>query len=222
MFGSNPKRKPLLNDGSSLQVQEIFATMQGEGPFAGRASVFVRLGGCNLACGFCDTEFESFQPATLHEIMQQVNQLAANHLCPLAIITGGEPLRQNISPLCEKLIANNFEIQIETNGTLFQELPAQVQIICSPKAASGYYAPLRPDMLHRTNALKFIISSTQPPYNNVPEIGQSTRPDLPIYVQPMDEYCPLKNARNMAHAIKLSQKHNYNLSIQLHKILDVA
>ncbi len=225
MFGRNPKRKPELAfekyDGETLQIQEIFATFQGEGFFAGRASVFIRLGGCNLACGFCDTEFESFKPTTLDEIIKQATSLSINMLNPLAVITGGEPLRQNIAPLCKSLISSGFEVQIETNGTLFQELPALVHIICSPKAVNNY-APLRHDMLHRANALKFIISATQKPYDSVPEVGQSMRHTLPIYLQPMDEYCPLKNARNMAHTIKLTQYGSYNLSFQLHKMLGVA
>ncbi len=222
MFGRNPKRKPILNDGDVLQIQEIFATMQGEGPHAGRASVFVRLGGCNLACGFCDTEFESFAPLSIQAIMQQVQTCSANYVASLVVITGGEPLRQNIAPLCEALIAQGYVVQIETNGTLFQALPHLVEIICSPKAASGFYGTLRPDLLHRVNALKFIISATQKPYDFVPEVGQSAIPSLPIYLQPMDEYCPLKNAHNMSHTIKLSKAKNYHLSLQLHKIIGVA
>jgi 7-carboxy-7-deazaguanine synthase len=222
MFGNNPKRPPEKGDGHNLFVQEIFPTLQGEGMFAGRASVFLRLGGCNLACSFCDTEFESYQQMTLDAIMSEVICYAIPMQRPLLVITGGEPLRQFLSPLCEAALVRGFDIQIETNGTLFQPLPEAVQIVCSPKANNAGYAPLRPDMLGRANALKFIIAANHPYYSEVPEIGQTSRPDLPIYVQPMDEYCVIKNARNMAHAIKIAGENGYLLSMQLHKMLDVA
>jgi organic radical activating enzyme len=222
MFGNNPKRPPEKGDGLSLFVQDIFPTLQGEGMFAGRAAVFLRLGGCNLACSFCDTEFESFQLLTLDAIMARLTSYAKAMHAPLLVITGGEPLRQPLIPLCEAAIAQGFEIQIETNGTLFQPLPDAVHIVCSPKATSAGYAPLRPDMLARANALKFILCADHPHYATVPEIGQAHRPSLPIYVQPMDEYCASKNARNMAHSIKIAGEGGYFLSMQLHKMLDVA
>jgi organic radical activating enzyme len=222
MFGHNPKRPPEKGDGSTLLVQEIFPTLQGEGMFTGRAAVFVRLGGCNLACTFCDTEFESFQPMRLTDVLAQCEGYAASMAHPLLVITGGEPLRQTLLPLCEAALARGFDVQIETNGTLFQALPDAVHIVCSPKATAAGYAPLRPDMLARTNALKFIISAEHPAYNSVPDIGQALRPDVPIYVQPMDEYDVMRNARNVAHTIKLAGQYGYHLSMQLHKMLGVA
>ena len=57
MFGKNPIRKPENHDGNFLKIQEIFYTIQGEGIYSGYPAVFVRLGGCNLACKFCDTDF---------------------------------------------------------------------------------------------------------------------------------------------------------------------
>jgi organic radical activating enzyme len=222
MFGSNPKRKPIINDGNILQVQEIFPTMQGEGFFAGQAAIFIRLGGCNLACSFCDTEFESFNGMSIDHIINQAQKLSHNHIKPFVVITGGEPMRQNILPLCEKLINLGFTIQIETNGTLFQELPKEVHIICSPKAVGDKYYALRPDVLERVNALKFIISANLPPYNIVPNVGQTKRSNLPIYLQPMDEYCEKKNSLNIAHTIRLAKETDCNISLQLHKMLDIA
>jgi organic radical activating enzyme len=58
MRGNNPIRPPEQGDGMILQVKSIFATIQGEGPNVGTPAVFIRLGGCNLACEFCDTSFE--------------------------------------------------------------------------------------------------------------------------------------------------------------------
>ena len=220
MFGKNPIRGPEKGDGSRLKVVEMFATLQGEGPFVGHPSVFVRLGGCNLACGFCDTEFESFEEMDMVSIMEQVQKLAAG-THDLVVITGGEPLRQNIAPLCEALLSKGLRVQIETNGTLWRELPEGVNIVCSPKISDGKYHKLRPDLLARVDALKFIVSADDEQYRAVGEVGQADT-NIPVYVQPMDEYDPAKNAKNAAHALALAQANGYRLSMQMHKIWGVA
>jgi organic radical activating enzyme len=220
MFGNNPIRPPEQGDGSGLKVVSMFATLQGEGPFAGHPSVFVRLGGCNLACDFCDTEFESFHDMHLQEILGKIETLAGNSH-RLVVITGGEPFRQNIRPLCEALLAQGLRVQIETNGTLWRDLPSEVDIVCSPKVSGGSYHLLRPDLLARVNALKFIISATHPDYRAVGEVGQATH-NIPVYVQPMDEGDAAKNAANQALALELAMAHGYRLSLQTHKLLGIA
>jgi 7-carboxy-7-deazaguanine synthase len=218
MFGHNPKRASEKGDGLTLAVQEVFPTVQGEGIFAGYASVFIRLGGCNLACTFCDTEFESFQYVALEELMQQIRAAVTTPTPPLAVITGGEPLRQPLRPLTDALLAEGFTVQIETNGTLFQELDTRVQWVCSPKATAGRYHSIRPDVLARVQAFKFLISASQEPYTDVPNIGAYS---APIYVQPMDEYDAEKNAANTARTLELVMQHGYRLSLQLHKTLGI-
>lgn len=220
MFGKNPIRPPEKGDGQSLKVVEIFATLQGEGPFVGQPSVFVRLGGCNLACNFCDTEFEQFEEMELASVITQVQALGENKR-DLVVITGGEPLRQNIAPLCEALLAKGLRVQIETNGTLWRELPEGVNIVCSPKMSEGKYHPLRPDLLARVDALKFIVSEDDNDYRAVGEVGQAGT-NIPVYVQPMDAYDPAKNSKNAAHALALAQANGYRLSMQMHKLWGIA
>lgn len=239
MFGNNPLRPPLKGDGSTLDIQEIFATLQGEGPYAGWPAVFIRLGGCNLACRFCDTEFESFRQRPLNEILSEVDALRRSPkgniqgqvVRRLAVITGGEPLRQPIAPLCEGLLAMGMQVQLETNGTLYRPLPEAVEWVCSPKRSASFeqdasgaaqpYAPLREDVLARTRALKFIVSRDFPGYQDVSEVGQ-TRFNIPVYVQPMDEGDAHKNAANRAWALVLAEQYGYRLSLQTHKILGIA
>jgi 7-carboxy-7-deazaguanine synthase len=219
MFGQNPKRPPVQGDGLTLDIQEIFPTLQGEGPYTGWPAVFVRLGGCNLACEFCDTEFESFTAMTLDVLVEKIEQ-ESNGIRKLVVITGGEPFRQNIHPLCTMLLAMGFYVQIETNGTVYRELPEEVDIICSPKVTNGKYHPIREDMAARVNAFKFIIADDDSPYKDVPEVGQSTH-GTPVYVQPMDMGDKEKNARNTARAAMLAQSQGYRLSLQMHKILGI-
>lgn len=227
MFGKNPIRPPEKGDGRTLHVHKIFPTLQGEGPFAGRPSVFIRLGGCNLACDFCDTEFEDFHEMPVGHILAQVQDFSANVPTAaqtkytqskiLAVITGGEPFRQPIGPLCDVLLEAGFDVQIETNGTLYRPIDPRVSIVCSPKTTTGDYARLRPDLLENVSALKFIVSRGHPLYQDVPEIGQQDY-DIPVYVQPMDEYDESKNSANLAFAKELAASKGYLLSQQMHKI----
>lgn len=224
MYGTNPKRPPETGDGSSLKLVAIFPTLQGEGPYAGMPAVFVRLGGCNLACSFCDTEFETFDDVAMRNIVARVKDASLSggkRTHDLVVITGGEPLRQPITPLCEALIAEGFAVQIETNGTIYRELPDAVNVVCSPKAVDGKYYPLRPDMLARVDALKFLVSVHDPIYKEVPDVGQQAHA-IPVFVQPLDEDDDAKNAANRAHAVALCQQHGYRLSLQTHKILGIA
>jgi 7-carboxy-7-deazaguanine synthase len=218
MFGKNPKRKPVKGDGNILEIQEIFATLQGEGPYAGWPAVFVRLGGCNLACNFCDTEFESFQEMQLVEILSQIMGFVRRGNIQLVVITGGEPFRQPIDKLCYILLESGLMVQVETNGTLYHPVDERVDIVCSPKNTNGRYALIRADLLERISAFKFIISSHDSNYSGVAEVGQG-KYNVPVYVQPMDEYDDRKNAENLDYTVKMSMMHGYRLSIQLHKLL---
>ncbi len=218
MKGANPIRPPVKSDGQTLDVQSIFPTLQGEGPYAGHPAVFIRLGGCNLACHFCDTEFESFKPMALAAMLDKVDELGGR--ARLVVITGGEPLRQNIIPLCDALLAQGLTVQIETNGTLFQPLPPDVKIICSPKNTGAGYFPIREDLLPRLQGLKFILSARHPLYQHIGQVGQE-KYHTPVYVQPMDEQDPVLNAENMAYAARIAQTEGHILSLQTHKILGI-
>ena len=224
MLGNNPIRPPVRGDGDQLEVKHIFPTLQGEGPFVGHPAVFVRLGGCNLACTFCDTDFEDFKSMDVADIITRVKELAQDETGQrtknLVVITGGEPLRQNINTLCEILLANKFKVQIETNGTLFRSLPEAVSIICSPKNTGQGYAQLREDLLPRLQALKFILSRHDDKYRNVGQVGQEQY-NIPVYVQPMDEQDTVRNAENRAYATEIALRHGYILSLQTHKILGI-
>jgi organic radical activating enzyme len=202
-----------------LQVKSIFATIQGEGPNVGTPAVFIRLGGCNLACEFCDTSFEDYTSMPLKEIIEKVDTLADKTI-KLIVITGGEPTRQPIEALTIKLIEADYKVQIETNGMLYRDLPEEVEIICSPKVSNGEYHPIRHDVLSRVDALKFIISQHVNGYQTVGDVGQSEH-SIPIYIQPMDEFDDAINKSNCDYCVHLAKEHGYKLSLQTHKILDI-
>ena len=224
MFGNNIIKGPVKGDGSVLSIVEIFATTQGEGPFSGYPAVFLRLGGCNLACSFCDTEFDEHQEITLADIITQIENLAknpqGNRVRKLVVITGGEPMRQPIEKLCQQLIDLKFSVQIETNGTIYRSLNKEVSIICSPKNTGNGYSEIREDLLEKITALKFIVSNDNELYTHVPEVGQA-RYDIPVYVQPMDEYDEEKNKNNLELVKKIAFEKGYRISLQIHKIINI-
>ena len=219
MFGNNPIRPIQKGDGNELYIQEIFRTFQGEGPYVGQLAIFIRLGGCNLACSFCDTEFESFEKYKIEDVINEVTSLS--DVAKLVVITGGEPFRQPIEKLCDKLLDKGYKIQIETNGTLYRNIDERVDIICSPKNTGNGYHKIREDLLERLTAIKFIISANDELYNEVFDVGQS-KYNIPVYVQPMDEQDEAKNKANMDLAVKLVLEKNLILSLQTHKIAGVS
>ncbi|WP_341786899.1 7-carboxy-7-deazaguanine synthase QueE [Rickettsia endosymbiont of Cantharis rufa] len=224
MFGQNPKRSILNGDGTRLEVKSIFKTIQGEGIFVGSPAIFIRLGGCNLACNFCDTEFEDFELVDIDKILNKSESLALNSKneksINLVVITGGEPMRQPIELLCQKLLDRDFKVQIETNGTLYRSLPKGVSIICSPKAGKTGYSKIREDLLPQISAVKFIVAKNILEYDIIPEVGQ-TAYNIPVFVQPMDQNDQKLNDENNELTVKLALESGARLSLQTHKFLGI-
>lgn len=159
MFGQNKVSKQDLRADGSLRVQEIFYSIQGEGPYAGMPAVFLRLAGCNLRCSFCDTDFESNMDSlysleavidAVREVVDAQREQAAPGWHPkLLVITGGEPMLQNFAPLAKHFArTGEFEmIQVETAGTVwnpaledfFNEFGVyykKLTLVCSPKTGN--------------------------------------------------------------------------------------
>lgn len=231
MFGKNPIRKQELTDGQTLSVKEVFMTLQGEGPHSGLPAVFIRLAGCNLTCEWCDTDFESdTAQRQIHEIVSEVIAASEGVTCALVVLTGGEPLRQNIVPLCQAIADYGFLVQIETNGTYWvpglEELieDGNVEIVCSPKTGKVHASienyccdwkyVLRADRVDLVDYLPTEYASTG-------QFGRVARPpkDGTVYVQPCDEQHNLKNYKNLQLCVKAAMQRGYRVSLQLHKII---
>lgn len=105
----------LLTEGKMLPVMEHFYTLQGEGAHTGKAAYFIRLGGCDVGCHWCDVK-ESWDP-TLHPLMSAefIAETAAEH-CKTIVLTGGEPLMWNLEILTSRLKELGCTIHIETSG----------------------------------------------------------------------------------------------------------
>lgn len=218
---------------STLEVHSIFSTIQGEGPFCGRPAVFVRLAGCNLQCPGCDTEYtQNRERLNYGSILQNIEErlMATSSNANLIVISGGEPFRQNIAPFADFLIENDFDVQVETNGSMQipLELSQMVTVVCSPKTAK-----LHPSALHRANAFKYVMKADSVhaedglplqalDHRATPFIARPPKSFKgKIYLQPMDEQDAGYNADNIAAVLASAMKHNYTVQLQIHKLLNV-
>ena len=113
----------------SYPIVEIFHSVQGEGYHTGTPSIFIRFGGCNLSCEWCDTDFSKWDKMTISEIMNVLNQWSSKRI----IYTGGEPAMQKLRPLSDELHSKGYDIAIETNGTIELEEGLVDWICVSPK-----------------------------------------------------------------------------------------
>ena len=110
-------------------IVEIFHSVQGEGGRSGIPHVFIRFGGCNLACAWCDTEFDEHEPRDTRWLVDQVQ----THPCKSIIFTGGEPALQDLAPLARLFRRSGYHVGIETNGTVALEEDLYDWICVSPK-----------------------------------------------------------------------------------------
>ena len=229
---TQPAECPTDTQRLKLDIVDVWSTLQGEGPFVGTPSVFVRLAGCNLQCANCDTNYtEGRNLRTLLEIMKGVN--AVRGLSTLVVLSGGEPFRQNIAPLCHLLLKNNstMRLQVETNGTLFcLGVPysnPRLTVVCSPKASR-----VSPQLVEHIDYWKYVVDSVSGvegdglPKHTMGNGNAVARPpsDVPsdkIFIQPLD---PLDDPSgelaeaNKLFAMKLCLSHGFRLSLQTHKL----
>jgi organic radical activating enzyme len=230
VYGTNPARRQEHGDGNSLWIQEVFYTLQGEGPFAGEPSVFVRTAGCNLKCFWCDTDFESssWRPS-LDELLARIDR-ERPRFADLIVLTGGEPFRQNIAPLVKELRTRQLRVQIETAGTLWVDLPDDpgITIVCSPKTKQ-----LDRRIVPRIGAFKYVIGAgdTDPddglPCASTQKPGRVTRlfrppAGVPVFVMPRDDGNTQDNARNLHACTQVAMTFGYRLCLQVHKLIGVA
>ena len=117
-----------------MKYSEIFYSIQGERQLIGYPSVFFRTSYCNLRCIWCDTPYTSWEPEDKDISVEDAVDAILAHNCKQVVITGGEPFMQpkDLTILCHRLRQNGKHITIETNGTLFERVEADLLSI-SPK-----------------------------------------------------------------------------------------
>ena len=204
-------------------VKEIYYTLQGEGARTGRAAVFLRFSGCNLwsglerdreaaVCKFCDTDFVGTDGDGGGKCGDAETLAAAvaekwprgDFAQPYVVCTGGEPLLQLDEALVAALHARDFEIGVETNGTLLP--PRGIEWICvSPKAGSEL-------VLETGQELKLIFPQEGAPPEDYADLLFDH-----FFLQPMDG--PDRDANTKAATAYCLAHPQWRLSLQTHKLI---
>ena len=188
------------------RINDIFYSLQGEGRHTGRAAIFIRFSGCNLACPFCDTDFSGYREMTDEQIVEEVLKMVSDKdgEYPMIVLTGGEPTLQVDERLIDLLHEAGFcLVAMESNGT--KNPPANLDwLTVSPK---------KNVMVKRCQELKCIYDGEQ----KVEDYGIEA--DY-YYLQPCDVGDAGKNAEIIGQCIEEIKKNpKWMLSLQTHKLI---
>ncbi len=203
-----------------LPVMEHFYTLQGEGYHQGRAAYFIRLGGCDVGCVWCDVK-DSWDASkhpqyALNEIVEMaVNGSAennSNHSDVLAVITGGEPLMHNLDALTSALKEKGFQTNIETSGS--SPLSGYWDWIClSPKK---FKAPL-PEVIEKADELKVVVFNKSD-FDWAEKYASQVKPGCRLYLQPEWDKREIVTPLIIDY---VKQNPQWRISLQAHKYINV-
>jgi organic radical activating enzyme len=197
---------------SSLPVMEHFYTLQGEGFHQGRAAYFIRLGGCDVGCVWCDVkdswDAEKHPKYEVKNLVEEVKKTPAE----IVVITGGEPLMHNLDELTKQLQAIGFKTNIETSGAY--PLSGSWDWIClSPKK---FKVPL-PGVIPFANELKVVVFNKSD-FDWAEKYAALVSPTCKLYLQPEWD----KAAEMTPLIIEYIKAHpKWELSLQIHKYINV-
>ncbi len=198
--------------GKFLPIMEEFYSLQGEGYHTGKPAYFLRVGGCDVGCFFCDVK-ESWD-ASRHPLIacnEVVERIAANP-AKAVVVTGGEPLLYPMDYLCERLHQLGISLFLETSGS--EPLSGKWDWIClSPKRG----VPPLPEMLSVANELKVIVCDEND-FEWAEENAAKVTAGTLLYLQP-----EWSNAKKMMQPIVDYALANpkWRISIQSHKYMKI-
>lgn len=206
------KTEDTLMAEATLPLMEAFYTLQGEGSHQGRAAYFIRLGGCDVGCVWCDVKESWSADAHPKVAVEEIVKQAAQFPGRLAVVTGGEPLMYPLDYLTERLHAAGFETNIETSGA--HPLSGQWDWICfSPKK---FKAP-HPDIYGRANELKVVIFNKSD-FAWAEEHAALVSPDCRLYLQPEWD----RSERMLPEIVEYIKEHpKWRISLQVHKFMQI-
>jgi len=196
----------------TLPVMERFYTLQGEGYHQGKAAYFIRLGGCDVGCVWCDVK-DSWDAALHPQLtIDNITTAAKEYPGRLAVITGGEPLLHNLDALTASLHTAGFLTNIETSGS--SPLSGHWDWIClSPKK---FKAPL-PDVVAFANELKVVVFNASD-FAWAEKYAAMVSTGCKLYLQPEWEKAALVTPLIVDY-IKANPQ--WQLSLQVHKYINV-
>ena len=202
----------LVQQGLMLPLMEAFYTIQGEGHFSGTPAYFLRIGGCDVGCHWCDVK-ESWDaslhpPTHIDDMLTQIKNSPASTV----VITGGEPLMWNMEPLTSLLQANGFAVHIETSGAY--PLSGNFDWIClSPKKNN----PPQTAIIPQANELKVIVHNMND-FKWAEGYSQQCADSCKRFLQP--EWS--KEKEMMPHITDYVMKYpKWSISLQTHKYMGI-
>ncbi len=214
-----------------LPVSEIFCSFQGEGPFIGSKSIFLRLAFCNLRCIWCDTDYTwrgnvIYKRMSLEEVEDRIMRCGLFHL----VITGGEPLlwQRSLCLLVERLLGKGFIVEVETNGTIEPELPYEVYFNVSPKLSNSgedFERRIKVGVLRKFRdrdrvIFKFVIQREEDIREVIEIRDMFFISNDRIYLMPEGKsYEELREKRKMV--FELSSKYGFKFTDRLHILMGV-
>ena len=201
-----------IQTANSIPVMEAFYTLQGEGFHQGRAAYFIRLGGCDVGCFWCDVK-DSWDASKHPQLtIEEIVNGAMSHPSRLAVITGGEPLLHDLSELTIQLKQKGFETNIETSGS--SPLTGTWDWIClSPKK---FKAPF-PEIIGQANELKVVIYNKHD-FEWAEQYAALVNDQCLLYLQPeWDKAAEI--TPSIIEYIQLNPR--WRMSTQVHKYLNI-
>ena len=202
----------------TLNITEIFYSLQGEAREVGIPTVFIRLTGCPLRCNYCDTAyaFKGNNPQSIDQIIEEISKYNTRYIC----VTGGEPMAQsNCLALLDILIKKNYKVSMETSGSIdISKVNKDVSIVMDLKTPSSTeqhqnrYENV--SLLKGKDQLKFVIAS-RPDFDWCCSILEKYEILSDILFSPVYESL---EPRQLADWI-LDEQLNVRLQVQLHKVL---
>jgi len=202
----------LLKEGKMLPLMEEFYSIQGEGFHTGRPSYFVRIGGCDVGCHWCDSKESwnagKYPPVATDTIIEHAGLYPAKAI----VVTGGEPLLYNLDYLCEGLHRQGISTFLETSGS--SGLSGEWDWIClSPKQDS----PPLPEIYLKANELKVIIEDMAD-FKWAEENAGQVSPSCILYLQPEWSL----RGSIIPVIVKYIQAHpKWRISLQAHKYMRI-
>lgn len=211
----------MFQEKATLNITEIFRSVQGETSLTGLPTTFIRLAACNLRCSWCDTTYSFGRGTdyTLESVMSYVSDFGCKYVC----VTGGEPLLQpNALPLLEKLCQENYKVSLETSGSLsIEKIPAEVCIILDIKCPGSkmehknLWSNL--DFLCNHHQVKFVIQD----FNDY-EYAKNICDQYSLFKKVQEVlFSPVFGILNPQHLVNwiLKDKLPVRVNLQLHKFI---
>lgn len=211
-----------------LPINEHFVTIQGEAEFTGTPSLFIRVQGCPVGCHWCDTKHtwevdpqfkvesvstkiedsETYQEMNTADLLKLIGYAKVKHI----VFTGGEPALYDLKEISSTLIDLGYSVQLETSGTHEIEIDPRAWVTVSPKFdMKGGFEVLK-SCLERANEIKMPIGKK----SDLDKVMPLTAFGKRIWLQPLSQ-----NNSATKLCIEAAIEHNFGLSVQTHKYLDI-